>query len=229
MRGHGKKSQKVDFGYNIPRLAKDLYDFLEALNLRELTVMGHSMGTSVMFSYFDMFGPHRLGKLVIVEQPALLLKNPNWPANSDDSSLTGAIFDFNTLCDLTTALSVPDAGGIQFLKTFFSGLCSKTMSAEEKTLVLECAAQIPPQHAAVLLFNHIANDWRHVPRRILLPTLVIGSRGSAVPWKSLEWIHKQIPDSEFVLFENCGHWLFFEKNGKDKFNQVVEDFVSKKK
>ena len=47
MRGHGE-SDKPAFGYKIARLSKDLHDVLVALDLREVTLLGHSMGCSVI-------------------------------------------------------------------------------------------------------------------------------------------------------------------------------------
>jgi pimeloyl-ACP methyl ester carboxylesterase len=47
MRGHGE-SDKPDNGYNIQRLAKDVQDVLVSLNLTDVTLMGHSMGNSVI-------------------------------------------------------------------------------------------------------------------------------------------------------------------------------------
>jgi pimeloyl-ACP methyl ester carboxylesterase len=49
MRGHGE-SDKPDNGYAIQRLAKDVQDLLAARNLTDVTLMGHSMGSSVIWS-----------------------------------------------------------------------------------------------------------------------------------------------------------------------------------
>jgi len=49
MRGHGE-SDKPDNGYTIQRLAKDVQDLLVARNLTDVTLMGHSMGSSVIWS-----------------------------------------------------------------------------------------------------------------------------------------------------------------------------------
>ena len=48
MRGHGE-SDKPDNGYTIQRLAKDVQDLLIARNLTDVTLMGHSMGSSVIW------------------------------------------------------------------------------------------------------------------------------------------------------------------------------------
>ena len=55
MRGHGE-SDKPEFGYKISRLAKDVHDMIQALDLEEVNILGHSMGCSVIWNYYDMFG-----------------------------------------------------------------------------------------------------------------------------------------------------------------------------
>jgi pimeloyl-ACP methyl ester carboxylesterase len=67
MRGHGE-SDKPAFGYKIARFSKDLHDALVALDLREVTLLGHSIGCSVIWSYCDLFGAERLAKLILVDQ-----------------------------------------------------------------------------------------------------------------------------------------------------------------
>lgn len=48
-RGHGD-SDKPGFGYRVYRLAADLEALLEALELRDVVVLGHSMGVSVVWA-----------------------------------------------------------------------------------------------------------------------------------------------------------------------------------
>ena len=76
-RGHGE-SDKPAFGYRIARLAKDLHEFLVALDLRDAAVLGHSMGCSVLWAYWDLFGADRLAKLILVDQTSFLTRNPAW-------------------------------------------------------------------------------------------------------------------------------------------------------
>src|SRR5258707_10783571 len=45
-RSHGE-SQKVSYGLKISRLSKDLYELLTELDLNDVALLGHSMGSSV--------------------------------------------------------------------------------------------------------------------------------------------------------------------------------------
>ena len=70
-RSHGE-SQKVAYGLKISRLAKDLYELLSGLDLNEVALLGHSMGSSVIWCYIDVFGPERLSKIILVDQSPFL-------------------------------------------------------------------------------------------------------------------------------------------------------------
>ena len=73
-RSHGE-SQKVSYGLKISRLSKDLYEFLNELDLNDVALLGHSMGSSVIWCYIDLFGPERLSKIILVDQSPFLISD----------------------------------------------------------------------------------------------------------------------------------------------------------
>ena len=82
-RGHGE-SEKPGFGYKIHRLSKDLHEMLVSLDLRDVNVLGHSMGCSVIWGYWELFGADRLASLILVDEPPYFTANPVWtPAEMD--------------------------------------------------------------------------------------------------------------------------------------------------
>ena len=85
MRGHGE-SDKPDNGYTIQRLAKDVQDLLVARNLTDVTLMGHSMGSSVIWSYWQLWGKERLAKLIFVDQMPMITADPAWSAQEKEDS-----------------------------------------------------------------------------------------------------------------------------------------------
>ncbi len=88
MRGHGE-SDKPTHGYTIQRLAKDVQDLITALNLKDVTVMGHSMGCSVMWSYWELWGPDRISRLALIDQMPMITANPAWVLGID--SIVGTL------------------------------------------------------------------------------------------------------------------------------------------
>ena len=80
MRGHGD-SPKPGGGYRIQRLAQDLAEVIAALGFNQVDLLGHSMGSSIIWSYLDLHGPARLRKLVIVDQAPMATAMPAWGAS----------------------------------------------------------------------------------------------------------------------------------------------------
>jgi len=221
MRGHGE-SEKTDFGYRISRLSKDVHDVLRALDLNNVVLLGHSMGCSVIWSYWDLFGAEILTKLILVDEPPFLTSNPTW--SDEELAASGAIFSPEKVIQTCNALAGPE--GVETTKRSIGRMVTSAISEEEKNWIIERNLRLPRQHASTLLYNHCAQDWRDVIPRINISTLVIGGRVSLVPWKSQVWIHEQIAGSQSEIFEEeegGQHFMFIEN--AEKFNQIVANFI----
>ena len=221
MRGHGD-SDKPTHGYRIHRLSKDVHDFLESRGLTNVTLLGHSMGCSVIWGYWELYGREHIAKLILVDQMPMITTNPIW--SPEEKSDAGALLDKETLWSVTNALAGPD--GVKTTEGFLTGVFTKQYSRQELAWVIDQNLKFPREYAARLLFDHATNDWRDVIPRIDVPTLVVGGKESLVPWKSQVWIGNQIPGAHTVIFEgNEGgaHFMFMEN--PDKFNGLVKDFM----
>src|SRR5499427_2797330 len=73
-RGHGRSSQ-VSIGNNMDGYADDLAAVIEALDLRDATLVGHSTGGGEVARYIGRHGTKRVAKAVLVAAvPPLMLK-----------------------------------------------------------------------------------------------------------------------------------------------------------
>ena len=79
MRGHGDSTTPAG-GYRVSRLAADLRAVIERLALDEVDLMGHSIGSSIIWSYIDLFGEDRLGRLIFVDQAPSVTAKADWSA-----------------------------------------------------------------------------------------------------------------------------------------------------
>jgi pimeloyl-ACP methyl ester carboxylesterase len=221
MRGHGD-SDKPAHGYKIQRLAKDVWDVLRALDLKDVAILGHSMGCSVLWCYFDLFGAERIGRFVFCDEPPMLTSNPAWSAQQAEDA--GAIFTPEAVTQTMNALAGPD--GVATTKGFVGGMVTSAMPADTLAWMIEENLKLPRGHAATLIYNHCHQDWRDVMPRINLPTLYIGGRVSLVPWKSVAWAASQTPGARVEIFEEAegGQHFMFEENPA-KFNRIVADFL----
>jgi len=222
MRGHGE-SDKPDHGYKIDRLAKDVRDVIYALNLTDVNILGHSMGCSVIWNYWDLWGPDRLSKLLLIDQMPMITSNPAW--SEQEIAEAGCIFTPESLYATVNDLAGPN--GVEVTRGFIGNMVTKTASEEVKNWIIERNLRMPRQHAATLLYDHSTTDWRDTIPRLDRPSLVVGGRVSVVPWKSQVWINQNVAGSRLEIFEeNEGgnHFMFIE--AYQKFNDILADFIA---
>ena len=221
MRGHGE-SDKPTYGYRIHRLSADVHEFLAAKGLSNVVLAGHSMGCSVIWGYWELYGSDRLSKLVLIDQMPMITANPTW--GDQEKTDAGAVFDKNSLYDVTNALAGAD--GVKTTEGFITGMFTKAYSRDEVNWAIQENLKFPRPYAARLLYDHATNDWRDVIPRINVPTLIFGAKTSLVGWKSQQWIGTQIKGSRVEIFEEAeggNHFMFMEN--PEKFNRIVKEFI----
>lgn len=223
LRGHGR-SAKPRHGYRVARLARDVLECVDHLELDRFDALGWSMGVSVWWSFMDQYGTGRIRRFVAVDQPAAVAAVP-WMTSGEQRE-SGAIFDVTGLLELGAALAGPDGERVRydFVRGMFSG-------DPDPGLLAFVAKEIrsTPAHAGVpLLFDHCAQDWRDVLPRVDVPTLVIGCEGSHVSPESQAFVAREIPDAELHVFPTdvaSSHFPFLEN--PPAFNAVVERFLGR--
>ncbi|KAK6200742.1 hypothetical protein LQW54_009546 [Pestalotiopsis sp. IQ-011] len=74
------ESNKPASGYTVRVLASDLNELGGSLRLRECTAVGHSMGASVVWAFWDAYpgSRHLIHKFVIADQAPCMLLDPSW-------------------------------------------------------------------------------------------------------------------------------------------------------
>lgn len=209
-RGHGE-SEKPNHGYRLARLSKDIHDMLVGLDLNDVNILGWSMGCSVIWSYWDTFGSERLSKMILVDEPAWLLK-------CEENEL--GLWTYEELLANCKAILEDKAA---YSEDLISGLLTKQVTKDEKDQLIGENMKMPAEYTVTLAFTHWLGDWRDVIPTITIPTLIIGGKKSFVNWKSQVWNHEHIPNSKLELFDERGHLLFFEE--PERFNSIVKDFI----
>jgi len=222
LRGHGESSN-ASGGYRIARLATDLQEFLQELGLDNVTLMGHSMGCSVIWAYLDHYGSGRIDRLILVDQAPMVTGKPGW---SDEDKVTyGCLFpDTAALEGFVTAVAASDT--VDAHKELIRGMFTSGISEEELESIAAQNLKMPRQAAADLLWDHSLLDWRDIIQGIDLPTLVVGSEASIFSADSQRWIAEQNPNATVVIFgadDGGSHFMFHEN--ADRFNEHVRSFL----
>lgn len=221
VRGHGEAPEPAG-GLRMARLGMDLRELIRHLSLDEVSLLGWSMGVSVLWAYVDMFGTSAVKKFVFVDQPSMLTVVAGMDEN--DALDAGALFTVPQLLDLYAAIKGPD--GETTRAGFVQGMVTKTIAPALYNWILAEDAKTSQRVAAELLLSHCTNDWRDVLDRIDRPTLVIGGSVSHVAPQSQRYIHGRIPGSvyhEFDADHGGAHFPFLE--APDAFNAVVGSFL----
>jgi non-heme chloroperoxidase len=221
MRGHGRSS-KGGHGYRIHRLAKDLHDLMAELDLEEVTLLGHSMGASVAWGYWDLYRDERVSRLVVVDQVPLCAYGPGWP--EAEKVRTGGLWDANGL--MGTADEIAGPAGEDASAGFLAGMFTPSFPREDLAWVVERNLELPRAQAARLLVNHCMTDWRDLFATITVPTLIVGGRASFFRVEALAWMRDQIPGARLEVFgaeEGGGHFMFMEN--PRRFNALVREFL----
>ena len=225
MRGHGE-SPKPAHGYRVARLAQDLHEFLARLDLHNVALAGHSMGSSVIWSYLEQFGAQRLAKLIFIDQAALVTNGRGLVGAALADA--GCAFTPASLYEIAAALTNNRETTLQGLRSAFF---STAVGDDDFAMAVAESLKMPAEYAARLLIDHACQDWRDVIQHVIptlgLPSLVFGGElASIFPPQAAAWIAAQIPAAELSIFgrdEGGSHFMFWEN--PEKFNAVVRRFL----
>lgn len=211
-RFHGE-SGKPRHGHHVHRLAKDLKDFLEALNLEDVTVVGASMGASVIWAYIELFGHHHLKQAVFVDQAPLQNRAEDW--NLGSHGCYDAVSLARLQCTLKYDFNAVAQGNM-------SSCLSSPLRPEVATALQAETLRADPEALGRLMADHTQLDWRPLLPQIQIPCLnIVGMHGGCFNPAGVEYVGQQIPQCETVRFQ-ANHWLYLE-NPKE-FNELVVKF-----
>lgn len=209
-RGHGY-SDHPQYGITLDRLAKDLKELLDHLELENVLLVGWSMGALTLFDYVRQFGTEGLEKCIIVDMTPKLLNNEEWKLGLYDGSyeIEDADKDLSQMFDR--------------FDLFFADFSKKALPYATDELLLEMAKQaaeseVPaPSLLALCGLWHamVVSDYREDLKAIDVPTRIFrGSLKSLYPRETAEYIAERIPGTEIIEFENATHMLMVENPKK---------------
>jgi len=193
-RGHGRSSDP-GHGYEIDTLADDLSAVIESLDLKEVTLVGHSLGCGEIVRYLSRHGSSRTARVVLIA-PTLpyMTKTTDNPDGVDRALWDGlrnrAMLDFPQVL----AESVKPTG-------------ETSQPTYEWTFRMFEQASLK----ALLDCNRVGQqtDYRLELPKIAVPTLIIqGNKDLSAP---IEWTGRKtatlIPGSRLVVYDGAPHIL----------------------
>lgn len=208
-RSHGK-SQNVDFGLTLHRLAADLAELIAHLQLKNVLLVGHSMGAATIMAYEELFTDENLMAIITEDQAPTFIKSDDWSDGKFGRNLS----------DLTAFID-------EFPRT---KLTQKQLSDDVKRELGKGMLPFDFKRYRTLLQNVILQDWRANLTKENKPHLFLAGGNSPIfsPLHAESARNLQSnPQSESLIFEGCGHILHLED--EEKFNQTVLAFYQKLK
>ncbi len=213
-RGHGE-SEKVMYSHSIARYAMDVKNLLDELELENVTVLGSSMGAAVLWSYLQLFGNHRVSRLICVDQSPCQYNGPDWKWGQ---SSCYDVESFIRTCD--QILYDPRGAAEKMAK----GVFYEEPGPEQIKEIADEICKCPGEVRIKIMRDHTNLDWRDFLPHIALQTLVmVAGKGTVFPRQGCAWVGEHIPGAETVYFEKSGHMIYRED--AEKFNRIVAEFV----
>jgi non-heme chloroperoxidase len=198
-RGHGRSAEPVS-GYDLDTLADDLASVIDGLDLRDVTLVGHSMGAGEVVRYLARHGARRVARVVLIAPiTPFTLRTPDNP-----DGVAAADLDKGRV-----ALAVDRPHRLAAAAPAFFGVPGNDVSQATMDwwtqMLLDCSLK-------VLLDLHRAfteTDFRPDLRAIACPTLVLhGDRDTSTP---IDFTSRRtvglIAGSRLEVYQGAAHGL----------------------
>ncbi len=217
-RGFGKSSQPWN-GYDYDTFAADLHQLLEQLDLKNVTLVGFSMGGGEVARYVGTYGTDRVEKAVFAGAvPPFLYKSEDHPEGAlGDAGIQE--FENGVKNDRLAFLD-------DFTKTFFGAKDGKGLVSEPFRLYnRDIAAAASPKGTLDCIAAFSKTDFRDDLAKFTIPALIIhGDSDEIVPFEySGKRTHEAIPDSKLALIKGGPHGL--NATHAHEFNEALVSFL----
>ncbi len=217
-RGFGR-SDKPSRGYDYDTLTEDLDGLMTSLDLRDVTLVGFSMGGGEVARYITKYGQERLRSVVFASAvPPYMLQtddNPEGPLTKEKAAvMTESLADDR------------EAFFDQFTKEFFSVNGTLKVSEEQRQDAIKLCLQSDEKAALKCMESFGTEDFRDDLPNVTVATLVIhGDGDGTVPLEgSGARTHAAIPHSELVVLAGAPHGC--NVSHAEEFNAALITFLA---
>lgn len=217
-RGFGKSLPSGDL-YDYNALTSDLHELITQLGLKNVILMGFSMGGGEVVRYFTNFGSENIDKIALIASIIPLVKQKN--DNPDGVPVE----------DLNGILESLKKERVTFLETFHKnfynyGLLSQKVSQKQLDYDWQTSSQASPVATIKTAEAWADTDFRSELANVDKKTLIVhGDDDQIVPIEtSARQAATGIANSEFIVIEGAPHGL--NVTHADKLNEILKRFLT---
>ncbi|MGZ6588443.1 MAG: alpha/beta fold hydrolase [Solirubrobacteraceae bacterium] len=201
-RGCGRSDQPGD-GYDFNTLADDLAAVLGHLELRNVTLVSHSMGSGEVARYLTRHGDDRVARVALISPTLPYLRRDE----SNPDGVDPALFD-----QIVEALRADRPGYLADLApaALGIGLPGVEVSSALTAWALGLFMTSSPKACIDTVRTHTETDLRDDMASFTVPTLIVhGDADALVPIEvSGRRAAQMIRDCTLIVYENASHWPF---------------------
>lgn len=227
MRGHGRSGREDSPSITLDRLAADVAEAMEALELERVTVVGHSMGGMVTLRMLGADpglakGDGRVAALVLAGTTANATKGRGFPGFSDLIAAAQPLMA--SASGLAARLPGPTLPAYDLAFLLARVTFGEDSSPRQVYFTGKLTSDVPVRVSAELMLEIVRFDAEDVLGTIQLPTtVVVGDRDLMTPMAQSEYLAEHIAGAELVVFPGCGHMLMLER--PDELNRLIVELA----
>jgi len=215
-RGHGQ-SLLGDEGHSVENLGRDFKTLLEALDLENAVLVGHSMGGIAVESFVTQFSDvaaRRVAGIVVLSSIAYT------PFGSRSTRMKERIQKYFRRTPDTTGLWSRRNLGLALARVAFGEHPHPSHVELVRQMLRDCAHETRAEVPRTL----IGIDFTPQLPDVRIPTLVIGGTADVItPPFEARRIAQLVPAARLEMFQHGGHMLMLERH--DEIDRLVIEFT----
>lgn len=207
--GFTERPKTVTYGKDL--WLAHLTDFLDALNVEQVDIVGNSFGGGLALA-FAIQHPERVGRLVLMGSVGV-----HFPISPGLDAVWGYEPSFETMRGLLDIF----AFNRELVNDELAEL--RYQASIRPGFQESFSAMFPPPRQRGV--DDLASDEADIAA-LAQPTLIIhGREDRVIPPATSRRLFELIPNAELHMFGRCGHWTQIEHTSR--FNQLVIDFLKR--
>lgn len=212
-RSQGRSSKTFE-NNNYTQHGADLKAFMDALELKNAVLVGHSAGCKDAYAYFRAYGTENVRAFVCIDNSPkyIIEKEGDWGGGS-------------ALADLVGFYNAVAYDRLNFTRGFVPALFASPPSEAEQNKLVDMVMSTPTSVALLLDYDGTVADYSPEARLIDGEIPVLNVLADQEGWTEVgqAWLTNNAPNTKVVVLEGSAHNLHVEF--PDRFNAEVDAFL----